>query len=185
MSDTGRLVAYYSRAGLNYLNGNIVDLPVGNTEVAAGIVQAAAGGDMLRLETVKEYPADYTETTEVARTELREKARPRLRDQPKSIDGYDTIFLGYPDWWGTAPMAVFTFLESYDFSGKTIVPFCTHEGSGLGHSERDIRETCPGATVLPGLAIRGGGVGTSEPAIRRWIEDAGLARRVEPGAASR
>ena len=74
------------------------------------------------------------------------------------MDSYEVIYIGYPNWWGTMPMAVFTFLESYDFSGKTIIPYCTHEGSGMGSSERDIKKLCPNARVLPGLAIRGGSV---------------------------
>ena len=106
MSDLGCLIAYYSRKGQNYRSGDVVDLPVGNTEVAARMIQAATSGDLLHLETVKEYPEDYHEATEVA-----------------SIDGCDVLFLGYPNWWGTPPMAVFTFLESHDFSGKTIIPF--------------------------------------------------------------
>ena len=175
MSGRTCLIVYYSRKGQNYVGGDIVDLAVGNTEVAARMVQAATGGDLLSLETVREYPADYRETTDVARRELRENARPDLKDQPESIDRYDVVFLGYPNWSGTAPMAVFTFLESYDFSGKTIVPFCTHEGSGMGRSESDIRRACPGAEVLGGLAIRGGNVQEAGQSIRRWLVSAGMA----------
>lgn len=174
MSDSRCLIAYYSRRGQNYVGGAIVDLAVGNTEVAAAMIQAATGGDLLEIEAVNEYPVGYQETTDVARAELREKARPELRNAPESIDAYDVAFLGFPNWWGTAPMAVFTFLESYDFSGKIIVPFCTHEGSGLGRSERDVAAACPGATVLEGLAIRGGAVHGAEESIRRWIASTGL-----------
>lgn len=174
MGESKSLIAYYSRRGENCVRGEIVNLTVGNTEVAAAIVQALTGADPLHLETVAPYPTDYHETTEVARRELREQARPALWDLPPNLDEYDTVFLGFPNWWGTPPMAVFTFLESYDFSGKTIVPFCTHEGSGMGHSERDIRAACPGATVLDGLAIRGGAVHGAELGIRGWIESAGL-----------
>lgn len=168
------LIAHYSRKGENYVAGDIVDLPVGNTEVAAEMVRTATGGDLLRIETVDAYPQGYHETTEVARKELRQNARPGLRDMPDNIDGYDVVFLGFPNWWGTPPMAVFTFLEAYDFAGKTIVPFCTHEGSGLGRSESDIRRACPGAKVLDGIAIRGGSVRGSADAIRRWIDSTGL-----------
>jgi len=168
------LIVYYSRKGQNYVGGDIVDLPVGNTEVAAKMIETVTGGELLELETVKRYPADYHETTEVARRELRESARPELRNPPANIDDCDVVFLGYPNWWGTPPMAVFTFLESYEFSGKTIVPFCTHEGSGMGRSERDIRQACPGATVLDGLAIRGGSVLGAEGAIRSWIDSTEL-----------
>lgn len=174
MSDTRCLVAYYSRKGQNYVSGDIVDLAVGNTEVAASMIGAVTGGDLLLIDTVKPYPVDYRETTEVARGELREHARPELSGLPVSIDGYDVVFLGFPNWWGTPPMAVFTFLDSYDFGGKTIATFCTHEGSGMGHSERDIRAACPGATVLTGLAIRGGAVHGAEDDIRRWVTQTGL-----------
>ena len=95
---------------------------------------------------------------------------PALAKQMNSMDGYNVIFLGYPNWWGTMPMAVGTFLEAYDFSGKTILPFCTHEGSGLGHSERDVKKLCPSARVLPGLAIRGGSVGQAEKVIAYWLQ---------------
>jgi flavodoxin len=138
------------------------------------MLRSVTSGDLFRIETVQEYPLDYHETTEVARRELREHARPELRGLPDTIDGYDVIFLGFPNWWGTPPMAVFTFLESIDFAGKTIVPFCTHEGSGLGRSESDIRAACPGATVLDGLALRGAGVHGAEASIKRWIESSGL-----------
>jgi flavodoxin len=168
------LIAYYSRKGQNYVGGDIVDLVVGNTEVVALMVRSATGGDLLHLDTVAPYPVDYTETTEVAREELREQARPALKDLPPSIEAYDVVFLGFPNWWGTPPMAVFTFLEAYDFAGKTIVPFCTHEGSGMGRSERDIRAACPDATVLDVLALRGGAVHGAEASIRGWIESTGL-----------
>ena len=86
-----------------------------------------------------------------------------------ATDAYDTIYLGYPNYWGTMPMAVFTFLERYDFTGKTIHPFCTHEGSGLGHSEKDIRRLCPGAKVEAGLAIQGGHAKEARKALENWI----------------
>lgn len=168
------LIAYYSRRGENYAGGQMVDFAIGNTEVAARMIRTATNGDLLHLETVREYPAGYRETTEVAKQELRGNVRPELRVLPDNIDAYDVIFVGYPNWWGTAPMAVFAFLESFDFSGKTIVPFCTHEGSGMGRSERDVREACPDASVADGLAIRGSEVGGAEGSIRRWIEQAGL-----------
>ena len=163
------LIAYYSRKGNNYLNGSIVYLEVGNTEVAAKMAQEITGGDLFEIQTVKSYPVDYTETTEVATVEKRTNARPELSTHVNNMDQYDTIILGYPNWWGTFPMAVFTFLEEYDFSGKTILPFCTHEGSGLGGSERDIRKLCPDAKLLPGLAIRGGSVKGAGDKIKYWL----------------
>jgi flavodoxin len=163
------LVAYFSRKGLNYINGNIVDLPIGNTEVVANMIQKITGGDLFHIESVIPYPKDYTETTEVAKTELRTKARPELTNHIGNIDEYGMIFLGYPNWWGTMPMPVFSFLEMYNFSGKTIAPFCTHEGSGLGRSEQDIAKECPDATVLNGIAIHGAFVDAANIKITEWL----------------
>jgi len=170
MSDSKKiLIAYYSRKGQNYVGNRIVNLPVGNTEVAAKMAQELTGGDLFEIQTVKSYPVDYNETTEIATVEKRTNARPELSTHVNNMDQYDTIILGYPNWWGTFPMAVFTFLEEYDFTGKTILPFCTHEGSGLGGSERDIRKLCPNANVLPGLAIRGGSVKGAGNAVKSWL----------------
>jgi len=163
------LVAYYSRKGQNYVNGNIINLPVGNTEKIANMIRELTEGDLFEIKTIKSYPKDYMETTRVAQDELSENARPELTEYLDNIDDYDVIYLGYPNWWGTFPMAVCTFLESSDFTGKTIIPFCTHEGSGMGHSERDIRGLCPTANVEKGLAIRGGSVSSAEKIVRSWI----------------
>ena len=168
------LIAYYSRAGNNYVNGSIVNLSVGNTEVAANMIQKLTGGDLFNINTVKTYPADYTKTTEVAQQELRQNARPELTGRIDNMADYERIVLGYPNWWGTMPMAVYTFLEAYDFSGKTIIPFCTHEGSGMGHSESDIKKLCAKATVLKGLAIKGGSVQSAENEIAAWLKISGV-----------
>jgi flavodoxin len=172
MKATGKkcLIAFFSRKGQNYSSSGIVDLKVGNTELVAGMIQKITGGDMFHIESVTAYPKDYTETTEVAKNELRTKARPKLTGQVKNMAAYDIIFVGYPNWWGTMPMPVYTFLESYDFSGKTIVPFCTHEGSGMGHSEKDIAKACPKATVLQGIALHGTNAGSAEPEVSHWID---------------
>lgn len=169
LKDKKCLIAYFSRKGANYVSGRIVDLKVGNTEVVGKFIQEITGGDMFHIEAVKSYPKDYTETTEVAQVELRANARPELTDHVENMDSYDVIFLGYPNWWGTAPMPVFTFLEEYDFSGKTIVPFCTHEGSGLGHSEKDIAKLCPKATVLKGIAIHGTNASSAKSTVSNWL----------------
>lgn len=164
------LVAYFSRKGNNYVSGRIVNLQVGNTEVAAMLIHELTGCDMFYIDTVKTYPVDYTETTEVAQQELRNNSRPKLKDYVENMDSYDIIFLGYPNWWGTMPMAVYTFLEQYDFSGKTIMPFCTHEGSGMGHSESDIKKLCPNANVQKGLSIQGSSVKNAKNDIEGWIQ---------------
>ncbi|MFZ5966743.1 MAG: flavodoxin [Bacillota bacterium] len=169
LKDKKCLIAYFSRKGDNYVSGRIVNLPIGNTKVVANMIQEMTGSDMFHIEAVKPYPKDYTKTTEVAQDELRANARPELTNHTDNMNSYDVIFLGYPNWWGTMPMPVFTFLEEYDFSGKTIIPFCTHEGSGLGHSEKDIAKLCPKATILNGLAIHGSRMNAAEKNIKNWL----------------
>jgi flavodoxin len=144
-----KLVAYFSRKGNNYVEGSIVNLPIGNTEVIAKKIQKIVESDLFQIETVKSYPEDYIETTNVAKDELKKNLRPELKKIINELDSYNIIFLGFPNWWGKMPMGIFTFLESYDFSGKNIIPFCTHEGSGMGSSESDIKNLCPKAKVLP------------------------------------
>jgi len=168
------LIAYFSRKGNNYVSGTIVNLPVGNTEVVAKMIQEMTGGDLFCIDTVNSYPEDYTETTNVAQKEKRENARPELSGHIKNMDSYNVILLGYPNWWGTAPMPVFTFLEAYDFSGKTIIPFCTHEGSGLGHSEKDIVKLCPKAKLLKGLDIHGSRVNAAKKDVTNWLSKIGI-----------
>ena len=165
------LIAYFSRAGENYVNGAIKNLPRGNTETVAEFIQKAVGGELFKIETVKAYPADYTECTVVAKEELRAKARPELKNYLDSIAEYDTIFLGYPNWWGNIPMAVATFLEHYDFTGKKVIPFCTHEGSGLGGSVGYIKKIIPAAEVKAGLAIHGAEAARSETQAARFAKN--------------
>lgn len=171
MTNSKSLIAYYSRKGNNYLDGRIVNLPIGNTEVVATKIQEITGSDLFEIDTVKPYPTDYTETTVVARNERRENARPELTERVDNMDSYDVIYLGYPNWWGTFPMPVFTFLESYDFSGKTIIPFCTHGGGGIGNSEGDIKKLCPNANVKSGFTILGSMVGKADNEIKDWIKN--------------
>jgi len=180
MVNSKNLIAYFSRKGNNYVDGNIVNLPIGNTEILAKIIQEATGSDIFRIESTKKYPDDYTETTEVAKAELNDDIRPELADYIDDIDSYDMIFLGYPIWWGTFPMPVVTLLSKYDLSGKIIVPFCTHEGSGLGHSEKDIAKFCPKATVLNGLAIQGADVNNAKNDVINWLKNIGIINRENP-----
>lgn len=167
--NTKILIAYFSRKGVNYVGGEIVDLPVGNTEVAAKMVERLTGGELFKIDPVRKYSSDYTTCTKEAQEELRANARPELASYPDSIDAYDTVILCYPNWWSTMPMPVWTFLERYDFSDKTILPLCTHEGSGMGRSESDIKKLCPGAKVERGLAIRGGSINIAESDIAAWL----------------
>ncbi|MBP1663398.1 MAG: hypothetical protein H6Q19_538 [Bacteroidetes bacterium] len=163
------LIAYFSRRGMNYLNGKVVNLQVGNTEVIAKKIQMITGGDLFEIRTAADYPSDYMETTRIARNELRTNARPVLAEYIEDIENYSVIYLGYPNWWGTFPMAVRTFLEFANFKGKTIIPFCTHEGGGFGHSETDIRKLCPDSILLPGIAIQGGSAATADNRLQEWL----------------
>ncbi len=166
-----KLIAFYSRADDNYVNGLIKTLEVGNTEVAAGIIKELTGADLFKLEQLKPYARDYNECIAQAQADQRQDARPDLKSFPETLDEYDVIYLGYPNYWSTMPMAVFTFLEHFDFSGKTIKPFCTHEGSGLGSSLSDIKKLCPAAKVEKGLAIHGGSVKRSRKDIEKWVRE--------------
>ena len=168
------LIVYYSREGNNYVSGKIVNLPIGNTKVVANMIQEMTGGDVFRIDTIKSYPEDYTETTNVAKKEQDDNARPELSSHVENMDFYNVIFLGYPNWYGTMPMPVFTFLEEHDFSDKTIIPFCTHEGSGLGRSENDIAKLCPKATLLKGLAIHGSRVSDAKTDVTNWLNKLGM-----------
>ena len=146
------LVAYFSRVGNEYSVGNITK---GNTAIIADIIAKETGADLFEIKPVKPYTTDYDECTKIASREKAMKARPEIVGKVDNFQDYDIIFIGYPIWWGDMPMAVYTFLESYDFSGKKIVPFCTHGGSGLSSTDQAITLACPNSKVLQGLAIRG------------------------------
>lgn len=146
------LVACFSRAGENYGVGFVEK---GNTEIVAEMIAEQVGAVVFPIQTVKPYPKGYEECTEIARREKEEAARPELLEPLESIDEYEIVCLGYPIWYGDMPMAVYSFLENYDFTGKTILPFCTHAGSGLAGTVDRIQAVCEGATVLEGLAIAG------------------------------
>lgn len=164
------LTVYYSRKGENYCNGSIRDLKKGNTEVVAEMIQKTVGGDLFEVETAKTYSSNYTACTEEAKAELRSKERVAVKNYKDDLENYDIIFVGYPNWWGTMPMVMFTFLEHYDLSGKKIVPFCTNEGSGMGGSERDLKNVCSGATVMSGLPVHGSEAAQSESKVSAWAK---------------
>ena len=156
------VVVFFSRSGNNYVSGDIVNLPTGNTKVIAQKIQAATGADLFEIVPQKAYSEDYTRCTEEAQAELQQDARPAYAGDI-DLSGYDVIYLGYPIWWGTFPMCVFTFIEAHDgFAGKKVVPFSTHEGSGLGNSLSDLRRLCPDATITQGVAIKGSTVANTD-----------------------
>ena len=165
------LIIYYSRKGENYGNGRIVDLKKGNTEICAEFIQKAVGGDFFEIETVKEYSKEYRKCTEEASRELKEHARPKLKKYLKDISPYDNIFVCGPCWWGTYPVAIFTQLEQLDFTGKKVMALMTHEGSGLGNSERDLRKICKGAEFGTSIAVHGADAEKSEKAVADWAKN--------------
>ncbi|MDO4569039.1 MAG: flavodoxin [Planctomycetia bacterium] len=173
--ETKILVACFSRPDENYGVGFVEK---GNTWILAEMIAKETGADLFEIKTVKPYPKGYQECTEVAKREQDENARPELTGKVKNMDNYDVIFLGYPNWWGDLPMAVYTFLEGYDFSGKTIVPFCTHEGSGLSATVRTIGRVCKGAKVVGGYEMTGRKAQNSRESAQKevleWIRDAGI-----------
>ena len=165
------LTVYFSRKGENYFGGSIRSIAKGNTEVIAEYIQEAVGGDLFEIRTKQSYPSDYRECTDVAMDEKRANARPELVETLPSLDAYDTIFVGYPNWWGTCPMAVFSFLDQFDLNGKTLVPFCTNEGSGMGTSESDLRKNYPDAQIRKGLSISGSAVSSASNKTAAWAKE--------------
>ncbi len=174
------LVAYFSRMGnMNFdenvdaitsASVNLIDGEyLGNAQLLAQMAQEAIGGDLFFIETVEKYPAGYRDTTNLANDEKSADIRPELASHVENMDNYDTVVLIYPNWWGGLPQAVKTFLEEYDFSGKTIYPLCTHEGSGLSNTENDIGSFCPGATVSEGLSVQGGSAADARDSVTEWL----------------
>lgn len=148
---------------------------LGNVEYMAQTIQQAVGGDLLRIETVEEYPLEHEALVDCAAEEQEAGARPALATQIENLEQYDTIFLGYPNWWGDMPQALYTFLESYDLSGKTIIPFCPHGGSGFSRTQSTIAELQPNATVREdGLTLSRNDVADSAEQVTAWAQGLGL-----------
>lgn len=163
------LIAYYSRRGFNLVDGKLTWLTVGNTEMAASILRKLTGGDCFKIEPEKDYPEDYCRCIDLARQDLLKGARPKLKHYPESIAEYEVIYLGYPNYWGTMPVAVFSFLEHFNFCGKWIRPFCTYENGGMGHSERDLKRVCKGAEIRTGFAVRGALAAYETELLEEWV----------------
>lgn len=143
----------------------------GNTETVANYIHEEIGGDIVKLETVQTYPEDYDELVDYAREEQRDNARPELETTIENIEQYDTIFLGYPNWWGDMPMPIYSFLDQYYLSNKTIAPFITHGGSGLSGTPANIANEKPDAVVTEGLAINGDDVDDCQDEVNEWLNE--------------
>lgn len=168
------LVAYFSLAGEQYGVGVIEE---GNTSIIAHMIAEQTGADLFEIKAVNPYPTSYSELLDVSRKEMSDKARPDIADTVDNMDDYDTVFIGYPNWWGDMPMIVYNFLESYNLSGKTIVPFCTHGGSGLSGTERTIKNIT-GGTMADGFAIAGttaqNNRDTAKSKVTEWLREGGF-----------
>ena len=172
---TNILVAYFSRADENY---NVGTIDKGNTQIVAEYIASEVGADSFHIETVTPYPADYDDCCDVAKQELADKARPEIQGGVENMEQYDIVFLGYPIWWGDMPMAVYTFMDSYDFSDKVVIPFNTHEGSGESGTYSAIGSYLPNAQVLDGMAIQGKTAqefsSDTQQSVRDWLDGLGF-----------
>lgn len=174
------LIAYFTRVGntdfsddidavssasLNLQDGELV----GNTEVVASMIRQETGGELFRIETEKTYPADYDELVDYGREEPDEDNRPALKSHVENIDEYDIIFLGFPNWWFDMPMAVYSFLDGYDFIGKTVIPFCTHGGSRFSDTISTLEEYLPDSVILEGFEVYGEDAVEAQNDVQEWI----------------
>lgn len=164
------VIVYFSHTGENYFNGKLVNISIGNTKIVAEKIQKLLNCDIFEIKTVQPYPISYNETVDIAKKELNNGFRPELQAN-LDLSDYETIYVGYPNWWGTMPPAVFSFLENKDLNGKIIKPFCTHEGSGMGNSEKDLKEICKFSTLKKGLAIYGSKVKEVDKIIENWVKN--------------
>ncbi|MDO4976917.1 MAG: flavodoxin [Eubacteriales bacterium] len=164
-----RLIAYFSRPDENYFKGEMKFVEEGNTKIAAKKLQEITKADLLEIKMETPYSKNYKECVEQAKADLEAGARPKLVDLPENLDDYTIVYLGFPNYCGTLPMPVLSFLESFDFTGKKIRPFCTHEGSGLGRSEGDILMACPTAVLDMGCAVLGHEVNDCEDFLEMWV----------------
>jgi flavodoxin len=156
------LVAYFSWSG--------------NTKLVAEQIQKEVGGTLYQIESASPYPKDYQTCVDYAKKEKENNVRPKLVGEVEALSSYDIIFIGYPNWWGTLPMPLFTFLEKYNLEGKTIIPFCTHGGGGAGQGFAEIRRLCPKSKILIGLAISSSKVKDSSSDIKGWIRKIGIVK---------
>lgn len=156
----GMLIIYFSHSG--------------NTRKVAEQIHARVGGDIIELTTVSPYPGDYNAVVEQAKQEQQNNARPQISTEIPDLAAYHTVFIGFPNWWGTMPMPFFTLLEKYDLGDKTVVPFCTHGGSRLGRAEGDLKRLCPRAKILKGFEVSGSRASGAQDAIDAWLRKSGL-----------
>lgn len=169
MNKDKTLIAYFSHAGQNYFVDGLKTVKKGNAKIIAEKIQEMTNADIFEIETIRKYSNNYATCCDEAKIEQRNGEFPELKNYLPDINKYESIILVYPCWWGTMPQAAFTFLKHYDFSGKNIYPLCTHEGSGMGRSERDIKVFCPQSRVLQGLPVQGSYADKCGDALKDWL----------------
>ncbi len=157
-------------ASIQILNDEVT----GNTGVMAHMIAEASGGELFSIQTVEPYPDSYDETIDVGENEKNNGIRPELSTHIENLDQYDTVFVGFPNWWYGMPMVMYSFFDEYDFSGKTVIPFCTSGGSAFSDAIDEIKDMEPNATVLEGLHIGGSSVTGAESSVNEWVTELGL-----------
>ena len=143
----------------------------GNTRVIANQIQELTGADLYQIETIKPYSTNYNTCVEEAKVEKAANARPAIKGMVENMDQYDYVFIGYPNWWGTMPMAVLTFIESYNFTGKTLIPFCTHGGGGVQQCFKDFKANTTNYQTIDGFLCNGSSVNSAQPLVERWLRE--------------
>lgn len=183
-SDGKILIAYFTWADNTHVDDpSSVDvdastsasvLAPGNTEKVVHFIQEQVGGDMFSIIVDEPYSSDYDECLDRASDELAQQARPTIVDTVENMDEYDVIFLGYPNWWSSCPMAIFSFIESYDLSNKTIIPFCAHGTGGLGRSIEDLQDALPHSTLLDAFGVYRPDTDSCQDDVNQWLSDIGM-----------
>lgn len=148
----------------------------GNTEYVATLISQKTDGDLFQIKTEHTYPGTHKGLIEAAKKEIDGNARPKLATHIRNLKDYDVIFIGFPNWWYDMPMPLYSFFDEYDFTGKTLIPFCTHGGSRFSQAEKTIATLEPGAKMLKGLAISRNNVGESETTIQTWLQRMGFGK---------
>ncbi|MFQ7291905.1 MAG: flavodoxin [Monoglobales bacterium] len=169
--DKNVLIAYFSRAGENWQVGYVEK---GNTAVIAEYIESMVDADVFEIQAVDSYPESYDETLTRVNRERDNNERPQFVGEIQNIDQYDIVFLGYPIWYGGLPMILYTFLEKYDMSGKTIIPFSTHGGSGWGSTLSELGELCPDAELIEGFSTAGTNARSAQADVEEWLEGLAL-----------
>ena len=169
--DGKTLVVFFSHAGDNYSVGNI---KVGNTKIVADYISEITGADQFEIKTSKYDGMAYRPLCDLAKEEQQNGELPPFDGEPGDLSQYDTVFIGGPVWWGTYPQVMFTFFKKYDLNGKTIIPFTTHEGSGLGRCVDDVKKAYPKATVTREFSMYGHDVREGKGRVEKWLKKIGF-----------